>query len=486
MAWSGILLLLLVAAGIVFTGVPAFLVLLGAASLGATVGVVSGTIPLTLLTALPTRLVNLLENDLLQALPLYVFIGVLLDRLPIADALFRTSMSILPRNAAAPVVSGLGLGALLGPMNGSVGASVLSLSRAVNPRLLASGVPTPLRYATIAVASTLGVVIPPSLVLILLGDAMLSAHTIAVTATGRNDRVINTQDVFHGALAPAGLFFAVSLIVAWLMTRRVAVAATTGERETVSAPQALLAAISILALLLLLGGVAAGYFYAVEGAATGAFTLLVIGLLTGRLSAPVLGAALAEVMAITGALFALLIGATTLTLVLRLLGTDRLIGDWVISLPGSELSVVVIVLGIVGLSAFVLEAFEIIFVVVPIVVPPLLIRVADARWVAVLVLLTLQMSFLLPPFGYALMMVRGTLKETLALGALIRSLAPFLLAQWLVLAVVLAVPQLVHLGERPEDRTRAPPSPLSPRDIDKRFHEMVPAPPAPSELDLRP
>jgi len=486
MAWSGILLLLLVAAGIVFTGVPAFLVLLGAASLGATVGVISGTIPLTLLTALPTRLVNLLENDLLQALPLYVFMGVLLDRLPIADALFRTSMSILPRSAAAPVVSGLGLGALLGPMNGSVGASVLSLSRAVNPRLLASGVPTPLRYATIAVASTLGVVIPPSLVLILLGDAMLSAHTIAVTATGRNDRVINTQDVFHGALAPAGLFFAASLIVAWLMTRRVAVAATTGERETVSAPQALLAAISILALLLLLGGVAAGYFYAVEGAATGAFTLLVIGLLTGRLSAPVLGAALAEVMAITGTLFALLIGATTLTLVLRLLGTDRLIGDWVISLPGSELSVVVIVLGIVGLSAFVLDAFEIIFVVVPIVVPPLLIRVADARWVAVLVLLTLQMSFLLPPFGYALMMVRGTLKETLSLGALIRSLAPFLLAQWLVVAVVLAVPQLVHLGERPEDRTRAPPSTVSPRDVDKRFREMVPAPSAPSELDLRP
>ena len=486
MAWCGLALLALVAAGIVLTGAPAFLVLLTAAGAGGTLAVLSGTVPASLLTALPGRVVNLLENDLLQALPLYVLMGVLLDRLAIADALFRTSMRLLPKSAAAPIMAGLGLGALLGPMNGSVGASVLSLSRAVNPRLLASGVPTPLRYATIAVASTLGVVIPPSLVLILLGDAMLSAHTIAVTATGRNDRVINTQDVFHGALAPAGLFFAASLIVAWLMTRRVAVAATTGERETVSAPQALLAAISILALLLLLGGVAAGYFYAVEGAATGAFTLLVIGLLTGRLSAPVLGAALAEVMAITGTLFALLIGATTLTLVLRLLGTDRLIGDWVISLPGSELSVVVIVLGIIGLSAFVLDAFEIIFVVVPIVVPPLLIRVADARWVAVLVLLTLQMSFLLPPFGYALMMVRGTLKETLSLGALIRSLAPFLLAQWLVVAVVLAVPQLVHLGERPEDRTRAPPSTVSPRDVDKRFREMVPAPSAPSELDLRP
>jgi TRAP-type mannitol/chloroaromatic compound transport system permease large subunit len=483
MAWLGLGLLALVAAGIVLTGLPAFTILLTAASVGAALAVFSGTIPVSLLGALPGRLINLLEYDLLQALPLYVFMGVLLERLPIADALFRTSLRILPRSAAAPVISGLSLGALLGPMNGSVGASVLSLSRSVNPRLLASGVSLPLRYATIAVASTLGVVIPPSLVLILLGDAMLSAHTMAVTATGRADRVINTQDVFHGALAPAGLVFAGSLVIAWLTTRRLP--PTTGVRDAISVRQALLAAVSVLALLLLLGGVATGYFYAVEGAATGAFVLLAAGLFTGSLPAPVLAAALADVMAITGALFALLVGATTLTLVLRLLGTDHLVGDWVIGLPGNEVTVVVIVLGIIGLSAFVLDAFEIIFVVVPIVVPPLLIRVADARWVAVLVLLTLQSSFLLPPFGYALMMVRGTLKESVPLGALVRALAPFLLAQWAVLALVLAVPQLVHLGEKPEDRTRAPPTTLSPQDVDKRLREMIP-PPTDSDPDLRP
>jgi tripartite ATP-independent transporter DctM subunit len=457
--------------------------LLTAASAGAALAVVSGTVPPSLLTALPGRLINLLENDLLQALPLYVFMGVLLDRLPIADALFRTSMTILPNNGAAPVVSGLGLGALLGPMNGSVGASVLSLSRAVNPRLVASGVPPPMRYATIAVASTLGVVVPPSLVLILLGDAMLSAHTIAVTTTGRPDRVINTQDVFLGALAPAGLFFLATLVVAWLTTRRVKVSPTIGAPERASGRQILLAVISILALLLLLGGVTTGYIYAVEGAATGAFILLLAGLLSGHLRGSVIAAALTEVMAITGALFALLIGATSLTLVLRLLGTDHLINDWVVGLPGNETTVALIVLGVIALSAFVLDAFEIIFVVVPIVAPPLLIRVADARWIAVLVLLTLQMSFLLPPFGYALMMVRGTLKEAVPFGALVRALAPFLLAQWLVLATVLAVPQLVHIGEKPGEGLRS--VPLSPQDIDRRFREMVP-PPAEAEPDLRP
>src|SRR5207248_10180252 len=122
--------------------------------------------------------------------------------------------------------------------------------------------------------------------------------------------------------------------------------------------------------------------------------------------------------------------------------------EWITGIPAGELAVVAIVLGAIGLSAFVLDAFEIIFVIVPIVVPPLLIRVADARWVAVLLLLTLQTSFLLPPFGYALMMVRGTLRYAGSLAALVRALFPFLIAQWLVLAAVLLAPQLAHIGQK--------------------------------------
>ncbi|MFZ0238400.1 MAG: TRAP transporter large permease subunit, partial [Xanthobacteraceae bacterium] len=201
MPWFGLSLLVLVGLGVVFTGIPAAVVLLAAGCFGAVVGAISGAAPVQLLGVLPERLINLLENDLLQAIPLYVLMGTLINRLPLAEALYRCSTAIL-RGPAAPVVSGLLLGALLGPMNGSVGASVLALSRVAEPRLAASGIALPRRAAIITVASTLGVVVPPSLVLILLGDAMLNAHTIAVTATGREDRVINTQDVFHGALAP--------------------------------------------------------------------------------------------------------------------------------------------------------------------------------------------------------------------------------------------------------------------------------------------
>ena len=478
-AWSGLGLLVLVGAGIVLTGLPAFVVLIAVASLGALVGLATGVVPFSLLTALPGRLVNLLDNDLLQALPLYVLMGLLLDRLPIAQALFRSGLAVLPPSPSAPLVSGMGLGALLGPMNGSVGASVLGLSRVVAPRLAERGIPPPLRYAAVAVASTLGVVIPPSLVLILLGDAMLNAHTIAVTTTGRADRVINTQDVFHGALGPAALSLVLTMGVAWLVGRR-AQGETAGARparERIGLADAVTAAVALVALLILLGGVATGYFYAVEAAAMGATALLLMGFVTGRLHGPALRQVLADAMAITGALFALLIAATTLTLVLRLLGTDRLVGDWLIAMPGNEKLVVAVVLAAIGLSAFVLDAFEIIFVIVPIVIPPLLVRVADARWVATLVLLTLQTSFLLPPFGYALMMVRGILKETVAVGALTRALLPFLLAQWTVLGIVLAVPQLTHLGEKAGAGSRTPERALSKEELDRRIEELLPPPP---------
>jgi len=486
-AWSGLGLLLLVAAGIVLTGLPAFVVLIAVASFGALAGLATGAVPFSLLTALPGRLLNLLENDLLQALPLYVLMGLLLDRLPIAQALFRGGLAVLPPSPSAPLVSGMGLGALLGPMNGSVGASVLGLSRVVAPRLAERGISPPLRYAAVAVASTLGVVIPPSLVLILLGDAMLGAHTIAVTTTGRFDRVINTQDVFHGALGPAALSLVLTIGVAWFAGRRVhdASAAAPAVRERIGTADAVTAVVALVALLILLGGVATGYFYAVEAAAMGATALLLMGFVTGRLHGAVLRQVLADAMAMTGALFALLIAATTLTLVLRLLGTDRLVGDWLIAIPGNETLIVAVVLALIGLSAFVLDAFEIIFVIVPIVIPPLLVRVADARWVATLVLLTLQTSFLLPPFGYALMMVRGVLKGTVAIGALTRALLPFLLAQWTVLAIVLAVPQLTHLGEKPGDATRGPEQPLSKEELNRRIEELLPPPPDFQVLEIK-
>ena len=475
MEWAGFALLILVGVGIISTGLPAAFVLIGAASLGAALGLATGTFPAALLGALPERLINLFDNDLLQALPLYVTMGLLLGRLPVADALYRTGIAVLPKRASAPLVSGMALGALLGPMNGSVGASVLGLSRVVAPRLDAEGVAPATRDAVVAVASTLGVLVPPSLVLILLSDAMLNAHSFAITETGRSDRVINTQDVFHAALPTAAIFLVLCMALAWHAGRTHTLPAT---RERPTRRQFVLAAVALTALLVLLGGVATGYFYAVEAAAVGAFTLLTAGLIGRQFSGAVLRELLHDAIAITGALFSLLIAATTFTLVLRLLGTDRLVGGLVAAIPGGDVLATAVILAVIGLCAFVLDAFEIIFVIVPIVIPPLLVRVADARWVAVLVLLTLQSSFLLPPFGYALMMVRGAAKKPAAFRPFVKALIPFLLAQWMLLVVVLMVPKLVHIGENAADSTRATAGPVSNDEIEKRMRDMLPPPPA--------
>lgn len=469
MAWFGFSLLVMVGFGVIATGLPAAVVLMAMAAFGAAAGVGAGAIDAATLWALPSRLINLLENDVLQALPLYVTMGLLLDRLPVADALYRATQAVLPRKPSAPLVSGMLLGALLGPMNGSVGASVLALSRVVAPRLAAEGIAGPHRHAIVAVASTLGVLVPPSLVLILLSDAMLAAHTIAVTATGRTERVVNTQDIFHAALLPGGIFLVLCLALTGVVGRG---AARLPKRAPLTVAQGSIAAIALGFLLVLLGGVALGYFYAVEAAAMGAFALLVAGLVSRRLPKAALSELLREAIALTGALFSLLLAATTFTMVLRLLGTADLAGQMVSSIPGGDVAAVTVVLGLIGLSAFVLDAFEIIFVIVPIVIPPLLIRVADARWVAVLVLLTLQSSFLLPPFGYALMMVRGVLREQVSFRAFLRALAPFLAAQWLLLVLVMLFPQLTHLGQPREDGSR-PPAALSDEEFNRRLNEMI-------------
>src|SRR5262249_42343003 len=282
----GLALIALVGVVLVLTGLPAYAVLIFAAAVGATIAVASGNVPFALLGTLPGRLINLLESDLLQALPLYVLMGVLLNRMSVAPAVFRTLLWLLPNRPGAPVVAGLGLGALLGPMSGSVGASVLALGRAVEPSLSAAGLPAPLRQATIAVASTLGVVVPPSLVLILLGDAMLSAHTLAVNATGRADRVINTQDVLRGAIVPAALFLTLSLAAGWISAnRRAAGMSPSGGERPPTWGEVALSIVVVLFLVLLLGGVASGYIFAVEGDVAVACVRFIDGIVTCRHSA---------------------------------------------------------------------------------------------------------------------------------------------------------------------------------------------------------
>ena len=439
MEWAGLAMLAVVALGMVGTGLPAFIVLI-ATSLGfGAWGVWAGAIPAGLLTAMPYRLVGLLESDLLQALPLYVLMGVLLNRLPLADRLFLAARALFGNRAAGPGLAGLVLGALLGPMNGSVGASVATLMRSVFPRLRAADASEAEALALVTTASTIGVIVPPSLVLILFGDAMMRAHTEALNTTRRMARIINTQDVFHGALVPAGLFLLGCAAVVWWRGRGVAVAARPGTLDWA------MGGLTFVFVGGLLAAVAGGWLYAVEAAACGAFCLFAFGAASGALRGGVLDDLLRETMVVTGALFALFVGATTFSLVFRGFGSDRLLAEAIAGMPGGVAGAVAAVLLVLALAALVLDAFEIILVIVPVIMPPLLMRAPDAVWVSVVALLALQASFLVPPVGYAIMMARTQAAGLMPLRALVPALAPFLAVQALVLGLVLAFPGLVHV-----------------------------------------
>jgi len=436
-------LLGLIALGLVFTGLPAFVVLIAVSVVGAVAGRLIPAVPIDLLNGLPGRLIGLLENDLLQAMPLYVFMGALLNRLPLAEILMRVGSRVLRRTGAGTPLAGLGLGVLLAPMNGSVGAGVAMLSRAVLPRLDAGGMPRERSAALVTISSTLGVMIPPSLVLILLSDAMMRAHTEAANATRSAVRIINTQDLFRGALIPAAMLLVLCAAVTWLTSAQRAVTTASDSVPGKLADQ-LTAGITVLFIVGLFAAVTLGFLYAVEAAATGALALLLFGAARRALTRPLLKDVLRDAMAVTGALFALLVGATVFTLVVRGFGTDRWVGSLFMQASDtSAYTALFAVMLILGACALVLDAFEIIFVVVPILMPPLLMRVPDATWVAVLTLLILQASFLLPPFGYAVLMLRNRLSGRLDELGYLRALAPYLAAQVIVLALVVAFPQML-------------------------------------------
>jgi TRAP-type mannitol/chloroaromatic compound transport system permease large subunit len=314
-------------------------------------------------------------------------------------------------------------------------------------------------------------------VLILLGDAMMRAHTEATNVTKAMVRIVNTQDIFRGALVPAALFLVLCLGVAWLRGRRPPV---RPEKAWPGAGEWLTAAIAALFVFGLLAGVAAGYFYAVEAAAMGGTALFLFGLLSGGLRGGAFGAVLRDTMAVSGALFALFVAATTFTLVFRAFGSDRLLDAWVSHVPGGATGAAITVLVVFALAAFVLDAFEIVFVIVPIVMPPVLTRAPDAVWISVLALLALQASFLVPPSGYAVMMARGALSDRAPIRQVTRALAPYLAAQLVVLGLVVLLPSLAHLAQ-----PRSAEAPLVQKLDDdaarKRFNDMLKLPPPPED-----
>lgn len=472
---AGLWMLVLLGALIVGTGLPVWALLLGTSGLFAGLGLVMGPFDARLLGAVAGRLVGLLEHDLLQALPLYVFIGLLLQRLTLANAIFSFLNRVLHPLGSSTPLAALGVGVLVAPMNGSVASSASLLSRLVAPRLQA--MPPARGIAMLSVAATIGVVVPPSLVLLLLGDAMMRAHTEASNLPGfslSGLRIINTQDVLRAALLPALALLVLWACVAWRHGRSTEAAQPPprlGRRDLA------LALTGIGSIVALLASVFSGALLAVEAAATGGCLLIVSALVSRAMSAVDWRHLLAQTLQLSGALFALLVGATTFSLVFRGWGTDRWLSDWVLSSSMGPAATSAAVLVFVAACAWVLDAFEMIFVVIPILAPSLIARLGDAQQSAVLLLLVLQLGFLLPPMGYAILVVqaRGGFARV-STRQLAKALLPYAVAQVTVLATVFFVPASVHWLDHSSPSPTTDTKPLSNADLVRQLEEMASPP----------
>jgi TRAP-type mannitol/chloroaromatic compound transport system permease large subunit len=474
MTAGGAWMLLVLAVLVVATGLPVWALLVGVASAFAAMGLATGMFDGAILAAAAPRIVNLLEHDLLQAMPLYVFVGVLLQRLPVADALFASAARLFARTGAGTSLAALAVGALVAPMNGSVASSSALLSRLVAPRL--GRLPPARAVVLVSAAATIGVVVPPSLVLILLGDALLRAHTEASNLPGfvlGTQRIINTQDLLHAALLPAGAVLLLWAALAWLQGR------SSEEKRPAARSQSRQTAMAFIAtavIVLLLAGVFTGRLFAVEAAAAGGCLLVAVALATRALSWPQWRDVLAETLALSGALFALLVGATTFSLVFRLFGSDRWLAGLILGSGLTPLATAGLVLLLVALCAWVLDAFEMIFVVIPIVAPLLILQLGDAQQAGVLLLLVLQLSFLVPPMGYAVLMTRARSGlPPVALRPLLAALSPWLGAIALVGTAVFVAPGFVHWLDASAAAPAGPgaPAPASEQDIVRQMEEMA-------------
>jgi TRAP-type mannitol/chloroaromatic compound transport system permease large subunit len=485
MSGIGLWMLAALAAAIIATRLPVWALLIGVASAFAGFGLATGTFDAGILAADVPRVLNLLEHDLLQAMPLYVFVGVLLQRLPVADALFSSAQRVCRPLGAGTPLAALAVGTLIAPMNGSVASSSALLARLVAPRL--RGLEPARAVALVSVAATIGVVVPPSLVLILLGDAMLRAHTEASNLPGfvlGAQRIINTQDVLHAALLPAAAVLLLWAIVVRIQDRGMA---PQDASATLKPPDAAMALVTAGVIVVLLGGVFMGKLFAVEAAAAGGCLLVAATCATRALDARQWKAVLLDTLGLSGALFALLVGATTFSLVFRIFGTDRWLVDQVLASPWPPAQTGALVLLLVALCAWVLDAFEMIFVIIPIVAPLLVLELGDAQQVAVLLLLVLQLSFLLPPMGYAVLMARSRsgLPRVQTL-SLVRALAPFLLVQLAVAGAVFAWPRAVHLLDAPATAMAPGNAKPSEEDIVRQMEEMARPPPADATEETQP
>ncbi len=397
------------------------------------------------LNLLPSRYMGQMKNYVLMAVPLFIYMGIMLEKSGLAEGLLETMALLFGRLKGGLAISVVLVGALLAASTGIVGATVVTMGLISLPTMLKRGYEIPLATGTISSAGTLGVIIPPSIMLVLLADTINSSNRGAAS--------VDVGTMFAAALLP-GMLLVVAYIIYILIyaNTRKDVAPAMSEEEIAEFRgkgfwmRVIRAFVLPLVLIVaVLGSIFAGVASPTEAAAVGAFGATLLTILEKGLSFDILKKVMQETTHITCMVFMILLGATTFTLIFRELGGDDYLVELITQSNLSPMLFLALVMVVIFIAGFFIDFIEIIFIIVPVVTPIFNAYDMDMLWVGILIAMNLQTSFLTPPFGFSLFYLKGVAPPEVTTQHIYKGIIPFILIQLVFIGVVVAYPDFIYL-----------------------------------------
>ena len=436
---------------VLMAGYPVALTLIGVSLWFAGMGTVAGIFDTAYLSLIPNRIYGILVNQNLFAVPLFVFMGSMLEKSRIAEDLLKNMGMVFGRIPGGLGISVILVGMLLAASTGIVGATVVTMGILSLPTMLKAGYKPSLACGTLCATGTLGQIIPPSICLVLLGEVISNAYQQSQLNQGIfAPDFVSIGDLFAGAIVPGLLLVALysgyTFLVALLKPEQ---APSVKDQYTGFDNKEILLALGkgllppVLLMTAVLGSILGGLATPTEAAGVGALGATLLAAIKRELNGRVMHDVAIQTMRISSMVYLILVGATLFSSVFRGFGGDLLIEDLLTSIPGGALSATLIVMLLIFLLGFILDFIEITFMVVPLVGPILLAMGLNPIWLGIMIAINLQTSFLTPPFGFSLFYLRSAAPKEVATGAIYRGVIPFIVMQLGLLMLIALQPGLV-------------------------------------------
>ncbi len=439
-------LLFFILAIFLLMGFPVALTLAGVSIIIGSIGYFLDLFPIILLNVLPNRIFGIIGNETLIAVPLFIFMGIMLEKSGIASELLESISRIWGNVKGGLVYSVLVVGVLMAASTGIVGATVVTMGILSLPLMLKWNYDKKIAAGVICASGTLGQIIPPSIVLVLLADVFQGANEQASQISGDfAPTPVSSVDLFAGAIIP-GLIL-VLMYAVWIFMYSIFYPNKLPRKNNLTKinlrdflkivmPPTLL-------ILTVLGSILFGVATPTESASLGALGSIIIAMTRGKFNFETLNDVCIQSIKINSMVFFVLIGASLFSLVFRGFGGDILVEDFLVDIPGGKIYAFIIVMVTIFLLGFFLDFFQIVFVIVPIVGPALISMGFDPVWLAIMFAINLQTSFLTPPFGFALFYLRGVSNNLVKTSEIYLGVLPFIFIQIILLIILFYFPNLI-------------------------------------------